>query len=86
VGSVRETVTSISPVATTLEIVDGCLTMEASDDEASLAVRKSEHTPLAESQPVAMLAIHGDGVEADVVLTSADVEELVAALDGDHDE
>lgn len=82
----RKTVATIFSVTATDEIADGRLTMEARDDEASLAVRVPEHEPLSESEPVATLAIHGDGFDADVGLTTADVEELVAALDGDHDE
>jgi len=83
---VRETTASISSVTATGEIVDGRLTMEARDSEASLSVRVPEHTPLSELDPVGELVVHGEDFEADVELTEAARAELVAALtEGDDD-
>lgn len=82
----RKTVATISSVTATDEIADGRLTMEARDDEASIAVRVPEQTPLSESEPVAELVVHGEDFEADVELTAAAREKLVTTLmEGDDD-
>lgn len=62
------------------EIEDGRVSMHARDDEAALRLRGRGYTPLSEHEPVATLAITGEGLEADVDLTAADVDTLADAL------
>lgn len=73
-------VAAIHGAHTNLSVEDGRVEMWGETD-ASLKVATPDHTVLSEGQPIVRLSVAGDGVEAEIELPAAGVEELQAALD-----